>query len=281
MRDLLCGVLVATVIAGFAGSAVAFDAKSVNANTPAFDPKTLNSDTAPADALEYGLNSYKSGDKQSAVEALSFAADKGNPIAQWKLGRMYAEGDGIARDDYKAFELFSEVADAHADDNPTQPNARFVSNAFVALGGYYKNGIPDTDVKQDLGRARQIYAYAASYFGDSEAQLKLAWMYYNGEGGERDPLQAARWAKLAADKGNVGAEALLGHLLFEGEGVPRQPVLGLTYLTVARENARSSPEKSSDQWIYDMQERAVSLATENERRTAMALANDWMKGKKN
>ena len=75
-------------------------------------------------------------------------------------------------------------------------------------------------------------------FGDADAQLNLARMYYEGEGGERDPLQAARWAKLAADKGNVGAQALLGHLLFEGEGVERQPVLGLMYLTVARDRAR-------------------------------------------
>ena len=214
--------------------------------------KSLDADTAPAEALKYGLSSYKSGDKETAAEALGFAADKGNPIAQWKLGRMYAEGDGIARDDYKAFELFSEMADAHADDGPTQPNSRFISNAFVALGGYYQNGIPNTEVKQDPARARQIYAYAASYFGDAEAQVNLARMYYDGEGGERDPLQAARWAKLAADKGNVGAQALLGHLLFEGDGVPRQSVLGLMYLTVARERA-----KPADAWIFEMQEQAV------------------------
>ena len=156
---------------------------------------------------------------------------------------MYAEGDGVKRDDYKAFELFSEIADAHADDSPTEPNARFVSSAFVALGGYYRKGIPEH--RGEAGpdpRARRSIAYAASYFGDADAQLNLARMYYDGEGGDRDPLQAARWAKLAADKGNVGAQALLGHLLFEGDGVERQPVLGLMYLTVARDRAnRATP----------------------------------------
>ncbi|WP_421724026.1 tetratricopeptide repeat protein [Bauldia sp.] len=256
------GVVAIVVFTGFAGGAAAFDANNYDA------------ETAPAEALEYGLDSYRSGDKESAIEALSFAADKGNAIAQWKLGQMYAEGDGIAEDDYKAFELFSEMADAHADDIPGQPSSRFVSDAFVALGGYYRDGIPDTRVKQDLTRARQIYSYAASYFGDPEAQAKLAWMYYNGEGGERDSVQAARWAKLAADKGDVNAQALLGHVLFEGEGVPRQPVLGLMYLTVARDQASDSAE-----WIRDLQERAVSVATENERRTAMALAEDWRASK--
>ena len=261
--DVFPGLLAAAAIFGLAGGAAAFDAK------------TLNAETAPSDALKYGLNSYKSGDKETAAEALGFAAEKGNFIAQWKLGRMYAEGDGIARDDYKAFELFSELADAHAEDGPTQPNARLISSAFVALGGYYRNGIPNTDVTQDPARARQIYSYAASYFGDADAQVSLALMYYNGEGGERDPLQAARWANLAAAKGNVGGQALLGHLLFEGDGVPRQSVLGLMYLTVARERA-----KPSETWIFEMQERALSIATENERRTAMALADDWLEKNK-
>ena len=100
-------------------------------------------------------------------------------------------------------------------------------------------------------------------------------MYYNGEGGERDPVQAARWANLAADKGNVGGQALLGHILFEGDGVERQSVFGLKYLTIARERA-----KPADTWIFDMQERALSIATETERRTAMALADDWLETNK-
>jgi TPR repeat protein len=90
-------------------------------------------------------------------------------------------------------------------------------------------------------------------------------------GGDRDPLQAARWATLAADKGNVGAQALLGHLLFEGDGVKREPVVGLMFLSVARE--RADP---SQRWVYEMQEEALSVASESERRTAMALAEDWM-----
>lgn len=256
------GVFLAVAL-GLAGQAAAFEINNMGADTP------------PGEALKFGLNSYKQGDKTTAFEALNFAAGKGHPIAQWKVGRMYAEGDGVAQDDLKAFEMFSEMADAHADEGPNEPNARFVSSAFVALGGYYRKGIPNTEVKADPGRAREFYTYAASYFGDAEAQLNLARMYANGEGGERDALQAARWAKLSADKGNVAAQALLGHLLFEGDGVERQPVLGLMYLSVARNRARPA-----DKWIFELQEQAVSLATENERRTAMALAEDWLQKNK-
>jgi TPR repeat protein len=250
----------AVVCAGLmAGQAMAFD---VNNPSP---------DASSSDAFRFGFDAYKQGDKVTAAEALGFAAEKGHPIAQWKLGHMYAEGDGITKNDFKAFEYFSEIADAHADDNPRGPEARFVANAFVQLGTYYKNGIPNSDVKADPDRARQFYSYAASYFGDPDAQLNLARMYYEGEGGERDTLQAARWAKLAADKGNVGAQALLGHLLFEGDGIKREPVIGLMFLCAARE--RAGPKQ---RWIFEMQEQAMSVATEAERRTAMALAEDFL-----
>ena len=252
--------VVVLAVLGFAGTAAAFDANNISPNTP------------PAEAFKFGFDAYKQGDKLTAFEALSFAAGKGHTVAQWKLGRMYADGDGIERDDFKAFELFSEVADAHADDSPSEPVAPFVANAFVRLGSYYQQGIPNTAIKPDPDRARQIFTYAASYFGDPDAQLNLARMFYSGEGGGRDAIQAARWAKLSADKGNVGAQALLGHLLFEGDqGIDRQPVLGLMFLSVARDRANPS-----DRWIFDMQEAAVAVATEDERRNALAAADDWI-----
>lgn len=248
-------LLAAVSLAG--GAAFALDANKLAQQTP-------------AEAFKLGFDAYRQGDKTGAVEALEMAARKGHPVAQWKLGRMYAEGDGIREDHLKAFELFSEVADAYADESPSSPSAPFVSSSFVALGTYYREGIPNSSVKPDLRRARQMFNYAASYFGDSDAQLNLARMYYQGEGGEKDSRQAARWAKLAAEKGNVGAQALLGHLLFEGDGIARQPVLGLMFLTIARERAGAGQD-----WIKDLQEEAFSIATETERRTATAMADDW------
>lgn len=254
--DVFRGVTLLMVVGVSAGSALALDAKKLAQQTP-------------AEAFRLGFDAYQQGDKTTAAEALQAAANQGHPIAQWKLGRMYAEGDGIKVDPLKAFELFSEVADAYADENPASPSAPFVSSAFVALGNYYREGIANSSVKADSSRARQMFNYAASYFGDADAQLNLAQMYYAGEGGEKDARLAARWAKLSAEKGNVGAQALLGYLLFEGDGIARQPVLGLMFLTIARERA------GKEDWIRDLQEEAFSIATETERRTATAMADDW------
>jgi uncharacterized protein len=54
----------------------------------------------------------------SSLSALQNAAEDGHPIAQWKLGRMYAEGNGVAQNDLLAFDYFSRIANAHAEDSP-------------------------------------------------------------------------------------------------------------------------------------------------------------------
>lgn len=255
---LLCVSVLGFALCG--GPALAFDGNQ---------PSSAAIKLTPMEAFRSGAAALKT-DKAKAVLSLQYAAENGHPMAQWKLGRMYAEGDGVQEDHLKAFQLFSEMADAHADENPSAPSAPFVANAFVALGGYYRDGIPNSRIRPDYGRARQLFSYAASYFADPEAQVNLARMYYEGEGGEPDPRAAARWAKLSADKGNVLGQALLGHLLFTGEGVRRQPVLGLMYLTIARERARPD-----DQWVWQLHEEAFGLASEKERRDAAASARAW------
>src|SRR5918997_3615058 len=174
--------------------------------------QALDPNLSPAEAFRSGYQAYKAGDAATALEALNFAADKGHAAALWKLGRMYQTGDLVTEDDKKAMELFAKVASEYADGNPRGPDAPFVADAFVTLGGYYRRGIPDA-VKADPRRARDYFEYAASYFGDPDAQYSLAAMYLSGEGGQKSARQAARWFKLAARKGHVGAQAEFGYLL--------------------------------------------------------------------
>ena len=39
-----------------------------------------------------------------SLTSLQYAAEGGHPVAQWKLGRMYADGDGVVQDDLRAFD---------------------------------------------------------------------------------------------------------------------------------------------------------------------------------
>src|SRR5450631_2533873 len=96
----------------------------------------------------------------TSLTSLQYAAEGGHPVAQWKLGRMYADGDGVAQDDLRAFEYFSRIANAHAEDSPSAPQATIVANAFVALGRYYLNGIPNSKIAADPDGAGEMFSYA-------------------------------------------------------------------------------------------------------------------------
>ena len=204
----------------------------------------------------------------------SYAAE--GVVAQWKLGRMYAAGDGVAQDDLRAFEYFSRIANAHAEDSPSAPQSAIVANAFVALGRYYLNGIPNSKIKSDPERAREMFSYAASYFGNADAQYDLARLYLRGVGTSRDDFRyAARWLGLAAQKGQHQAQAMLGQMLFNGDQLPRQAARGLMWLTLARDSA--APDET---WIKDSYNKAISKASEDDRAMALQMLEHWVQGRR-
>ncbi len=249
--------------------ALAFDGSKTDGQVAAAPPVTA------MEAFRSGAQWLKSGDKVKAVHSLEYAAEKGHALAQWKLGRMYAEGDGVTQDDLKAFHYFSGIADLHAEDNPNTPQARFVANAFVALGQYYLDGIPKTPIKRDPERAREMFGYAASYFRDPEAQYYLARLYLDGVGAPHDPRTAARWFGLSAQKGQCQAQAMLGAMLFAGDHVPRQAARGLMWLTLAKDNAKVGA--ATDQaWINRLYDSAFQQATEDERALALVYLKSWL-----
>jgi hypothetical protein len=223
-------------------------------------------------AFQTGARALRAGDTKGGLEQLEYAARNGEIMAAWKLGRMYADGDGVKQSDLRAFEYFRSLADGHADEVPGTTPARFVASAFVALGGYYLAGIPNSDIKPDAVRAREMFAYAASYFGDPDAQYRLGRMYLDGQGTAKDPKQAARWLSLAAGKGQYQAQAVFGAMLFKGESVPRQSARGLMWLTLARDAA--SPRET---WITDLYAAALKQATEDERAVALVHLERWLK----
>ena len=213
----------------------------------------------------------------SSLTALTYAAEGGHPVAQWKLGRMYADGDGVAQDELRAFEYFSKIANQHAEDSPSAPQAGIVANAFVALGRYYLSGIPNSKVKSDPERAREMFSYAASYFGNADAQYDLARLYFKSTDNSPESFrQGIRWLGLAAQKGQYQAQALLGQMLFNGDQMPAQRARGLMWLTLARDSAGTD-----EAWIKESYNRAIAKASETDRAMALQMLEHWVKGRPN
>ncbi len=257
VRMALVGAMVLASSAAFAFDEHIFD-----------DKGEVKAQSNPWTVFQFGYNAYRSGHKDQAVEAYRFAAEKGQIGATWKLARMYAEGDGVVRDDYEAFKFFTEIADQ--DVEPGTPEESYMSDALVALGSYWKYGIPGSPVEANPAAAQQDFMRAAANYGKPKAQYEMGKMFLTGDGVKKNVRQAGRWLQLAAEKGHAGAQATLGNLLFESGKVVR----GLAMMTAALDRAPASDKA----WIRGMQEEAFALADETDRRTAIALAEDIMKG---
>lgn len=264
----------AIAVLGTAGTrAVAFEL-SQSQNAPALAAPKYGS---IREALRAGISGLSTGDTESAMRALQFAASNGNIAAQWKLGRMHADGIGGVRNDFAAFKYFSDIADKHADESPDSPHARVVAQAFVAVGTYYLEGIANSPVKRDRARAREMFHYAATFFGDADAQYSLGRVYLDGTGVPRSPAVAARWFNLAAEKGHVPAQAALGQIIFNGDGVPRQAARGLMWILLAEDKADTLRQA----WIFELSERAKARASEDERQLASNMAKRVAGGLRN
>ena len=256
---VLCGLGLGTA----PGPAFAFDGTTT--------PSTAS--LTPGDELRGSAGIPGDADKAKAFTALQYAADQGQPAAQWKLGRMYADGDGVPQDELRAFNYFSAIANTHPDETPGTAQARIVANAFVALGHYYLTGIPNSNVVQDAARAKEMFSYAASYFGDADAQYQLGRLYL--EGTPADSHQAARWFQLAATKGHCRAEAVLGDMLFQGQKVPRQAARGLMWLTLSKDCAGAE-----EAWVKPLYDNAFRRASDDDRAMALVFLEDWLKGRR-
>ena len=295
-----CDVIVSMGLLGFAfgmSPAASFDGTSPPGSPPAaapipgaqsrsiVGPAPLAAVPAPSagiarpgtgfEAFRSGTQALRDGKTDQAVVSLEYAAEQGVPAAQWKLGRMYADGEGVDRNKLRAFEYFRSLTQAHAYDAPGTPQARLVANAFVALGNFYLDGIPDTAIKADPARAHEMFRYAASYFGDPEAQYNLGRLYLVGRGAPKDPVQAARWLLLAANKGDHRAQAQLGGMLFRGDQIGRQAARGLFWLILAKDGV--GPDEG---WITDTYSRAFTQATDDERALALRYLEDWLRNRR-
>jgi TPR repeat protein len=131
--------------------------------------------------LEDGLAAYRSGDYVKAVELWRALAEKGDPVAQVRLGDMYAEGKGVARDDVMAMTWFRRSAN--------QGNAEAQYNA----GASYAEGL---GVAKNDEEAAKWFKRAAEQ-GMAYAQINLGLLYAAGRGVPQNNVEAMKWLGVA------------------------------------------------------------------------------------
>ena len=131
--------------------------------------------------MEEGLAAYRAADYVKAVEIWRGLAEKGDPVAQYRLGALYAEGKGVVRDDATAMMWFQRSAN--------QGNA----DAQYNVGASYAEG---DGVDKNETEAAKWFRRAADQ-GMAYAQINLGLLYASGRGVPQDNVQAMKWLGLA------------------------------------------------------------------------------------
>jgi TPR repeat protein len=106
--------------------------------------------------------------------------------------------------------------------------------------------------------------------GDLAAQYEVAVRIAGAPASAPDYPQAASWFRRAADRGHLGAQACLGVMYHRGQGVLRNDVEAIKWLTLA--TAQTSPERDAYALWRDYVAGEMSQAdvAEGER-----LAREW------
>ena len=112
-------------------------------------------------------------------------ANQGDAFAQYHLGVLYYQGEGVSQDYAKAAEWFEKAANQDSAD----------AQKFIAAMYYQGKG-----VGQDYAKAAAWYRKAANQ-DDAIAQNLIAGMYYLGEGVSRNIIIAKEWSRKACDNG--------------------------------------------------------------------------------
>lgn len=199
-----------------------------------------------------------SKDIQKSVLWYEMAAAMGMAEAQHNLAVIYHNGNGIAKDESKAFEWFQKAA------------TQGLAEAQFALGEMYRKG---HGTARDIVRSVEWYQSAAAQ-GLASAQTRLGLMYSDGIGVPKDAAKAVEWYQKAATQGQTGAQINLGRSYAVGEGVPKDQVLAYAWFNLAASQAGND--------VSDMasKNRVLSERTMSAKEIAEAqrLSSSWQPG---
>lgn len=239
-------------------------------------------------AYRKGQEAYRAGDFEHAYHNYSSAAEAGNASAMLELGWMfqhgqfvqqsyeraaewyqkavnaglkksagyllanlYRNGNGVAMDLEKAFDLYLDSA------MEVFPPAMFEVAEMYRLG----NGV-DRNQNESLGWYRH-----SARLGYEEAQTMLGHFYMNGNNGvEQSFTEAETWYRRAANEDHPRAQFQMGVLYQNGYAVERNRVRAAMWYQIASSNGYEEAGSrlqqlrsalSTSQW-----DRAKQLATE-------------------
>jgi TPR repeat protein len=218
-------------------------------------PQNCLAEPEPSEDLSSALVSYAKLEYQAAFRMLVPFADHGNAVAQEILGFMYSRGEGISRDDARAFAWFRRAAEAG------RPEAQF------ELGKMYRNGMGT----QPDGDATLFWLRRAADQGKVEALEALAEQYWRQGAYPADAAAALQLLLDAAIHGSATAMYNIGLCYAEGRHVARDEIEALKWFDLAYNQAIGSFREDVARARSAMAERLMPMQVQ----VALSRSRDW------
>jgi len=161
--------------------------------------------TGVAVSYRFG-QAHKSAAAGPDLERDRQAAMSGDAAAQYRLGKRYANGDGVPFDATQVVDWFSKSA------------AQGYAQAQGELGSLYTSGA--VGVPKDYAKAAEWLNKGAAQ-NDAVAEGSLGLLYLRGWGVEQDDSHALKLLLQSASQRNPASEYYVGLMYFAGRGVAK------------------------------------------------------------
>ncbi len=170
--------------------------------------------------IETGLEASNKGDFELAMNIWLPHAQSGNSLAQFYVGSLYRNGEGVDVDYLEAARWFKLSAD----------NGEWISQSNLGQMYYLGQG-----VDQSYQNAAYYLELAATQ-GDPKSQHNLAHMHAEGLGVEKDINKAEFWYRHAIARDFYPSFTHFGLMLLKGTEVPKNADEAMKLFETAAEN---------------------------------------------
>ena len=158
-----------------------------------------------ADPLGDAIKAYDSGNYVQAVAMLRPLADRGDSIAQLKLGMLHYYGYGVPEDEFAAVQWMQRSA--------AQGNL----DAMYQIGNVLTFAANTAKLSADADVDAVKWYFEAARAGHRDAQYALGLMFLAGKGVVQSQEEGIGWIQRAAALGHREAQNFVG-----GQGSPHK-----------------------------------------------------------
>lgn len=200
---------------------------------------------------------FQAKDYSKAINWLDLSSEHGDMEAQFFLGQMYFNGDGVEQNYSKAILYYRKAADNnHAGAQCNLGHcyyngygvAKNIDEGFKWTCIAYKNG--------DKTAASNLIGYYNDYMsmakrGNGVAAFYLGLCYHEGYGTLKDYVEAQKWYKFAAERGDVAGMNNLASMYQNGEGSEIDMVSAIYWYRQAAEKGNATSQRNlGDLYFY-------------------------------